>query len=50
MVMREQISRLMDGDLEGAEAEAAFRELKQVDGLESLGVLPRHRRCAAPKR
>ena len=34
MVMREQISRLMDGDLEGAEAEAAFRELKQVDGLE----------------
>lgn len=32
--MREQISRLMDGDLEGAEAEAAFRELKQVDGLE----------------
>jgi len=34
MVMREQISRLMDGDLEGAEAEAAFRELKRVDGLE----------------
>ena len=32
--MREQISRLMDGDLEGAEAEAAFRELKRVDGLE----------------
>ena len=24
----------MDGDLEGAEAEAAFRELKRVDGLE----------------
>ena len=34
MVMREQISRLMDGDLEGAEAEAVLRELKQVDGLE----------------
>ncbi len=34
MVMREQISRLMDGDLEGAEAEAAFRELKRVDALE----------------
>ena len=34
MVMREQISRLMDGDLEGAEADAAFRELKRVDGLE----------------
>ena len=32
--MREQISRLMDGDLDGAEAEAAFRELKRVDGLE----------------
>ena len=32
--MREQISRLMDGDLDGAEAEAAFRELKGVDGLE----------------
>lgn len=34
MVMREQISRLMDGDLEGAEAEAAFRALKLPDGLE----------------
>jgi len=32
--MREQISRLMDGDLEGAEAEAAFRELKQSEGFE----------------
>ena len=32
--MREQISRLMDGDLEGAEAEAAFRELKRGEGLE----------------
>ena len=32
--MREHISRLMDGDLEGAEAEAAFRELNQVDGIE----------------
>ena len=32
--MREQISRLMDGDLDGAEADAAFRELKRVDGLE----------------
>jgi sigma-E factor negative regulatory protein RseA len=34
MVMREQISRLMDGDLEGAEADAVFRELRQADGLE----------------
>jgi sigma-E factor negative regulatory protein RseA len=33
MVMREQISRLMDGDLEGAEADAAFRDLKSGDGL-----------------
>ena len=32
--MREQISRLMDGDLAGAEAEAAFRELKRSEGLE----------------
>ncbi len=32
--MREQISRLMDGDLEGAEADATFRELKRTDGLE----------------
>ena len=32
--MREQISRLMDGDLDGAEAEAAFRELKRSEGLE----------------
>jgi sigma-E factor negative regulatory protein RseA len=34
MVMREQISRLMDGDLDGAEAEAAFRELKRSEALE----------------
>jgi sigma-E factor negative regulatory protein RseA len=34
MVMREQISRLMDGDLDGAEAEAAFREMKRSEGLE----------------
>ncbi|MET0683313.1 MAG: sigma-E factor negative regulatory protein [Casimicrobiaceae bacterium] len=32
--MREQISRLMDGDLEGAEADAAFRDLKNGDGLD----------------
>lgn len=32
--MREQISRLMDGDLDGAEAEAAFRELKRGEGFE----------------
>jgi len=31
--MGEQISRLMDGELEGAEAEAAFRELKQAEGV-----------------
>ena len=33
--MRQQISRLMDGDLEGAEAEAAFGDLKRGDGLEN---------------
>ena len=33
--MRNQISRLMDGDLEGVEADAAFRNLKHDDGLES---------------
>lgn len=32
--MGERISRLMDGELEGAEAEAAYRELKQPDGVE----------------
>jgi len=35
MVMREQISRLMDGDLEDAEADAVFRALKNTEGLES---------------
>ena len=35
MVMREQISRLMDGELEGAEADAAFRALKNPDGIAS---------------
>jgi sigma-E factor negative regulatory protein RseA len=35
MVMGEQISRLMDGELEGAEADAAFRELKGPDGVAS---------------
>ena len=33
--MGEQISRLMDGELEGAEADAAFRELKGPDGVAS---------------
>jgi sigma-E factor negative regulatory protein RseA len=33
--MGEQISRLMDGELEGAEADAAFRELKTPDGVAS---------------
>jgi sigma-E factor negative regulatory protein RseA len=33
MVMREQISRLMDGDLDDVEADAAFRELKHPDGV-----------------
>jgi sigma-E factor negative regulatory protein RseA len=33
--MRDQISRLMDGDLDGSEADAVFRELKQDDGLAS---------------
>jgi sigma-E factor negative regulatory protein RseA len=35
MVMAEQISRLMDGELEGAEADAAYRELKQPEGVET---------------
>ena len=33
--MGEQISRLMDGELEGAEADAAFREVKTPDGVAS---------------
>jgi len=32
--MRDQISRLMDGDLDGAEAEAAFCELKRSERFE----------------
>jgi sigma-E factor negative regulatory protein RseA len=35
MVMDEQISRLMDGELEGAEADAAFRKLTSADGVAS---------------
>src|SRR5512144_1098929 len=35
MVMGEQISRLMDGDLDDAAAEAAFQELKRPDGVEA---------------
>jgi sigma-E factor negative regulatory protein RseA len=35
MVMREQISGLMDGELESSEADAAFRELKNPDGVAS---------------
>jgi len=31
--MGEQISRLMDGELDGAEADAAFRELKKSEGV-----------------
>jgi hypothetical protein len=48
--MREQISRLMDGDLEGAEADAAFRNLKDGDGLDHWVCYPRHRGCPAPMR
>ena len=33
--MREQISRLMDGELEDAEADAVFRGLKNPDGVAS---------------
>jgi len=33
MVMGDQISRLMDGELDGAEADAAFRELKHAEGV-----------------
>jgi sigma-E factor negative regulatory protein RseA len=35
MVMGEQISRLMDGDLDDAAAEAAMRELKSPEGIEA---------------
>ena len=31
--MDERISRLMDGELEGAEADAAFRHLRHADGV-----------------
>ena len=33
MVMDEQISRLMDGELEGPDADAAIRDLKRPDGV-----------------
>ena len=33
--MEEQISRLMDGELEGAEADAAIRQVKGPDGVAS---------------
>jgi sigma-E factor negative regulatory protein RseA len=33
MVMGERISRLMDGEVDGAEADVAYRELKQSDGV-----------------
>jgi len=52
MVMREQISRLMDGDLEGAEADAALRNLKDGDGLDHWVcyhvIGDALRRCSAP--
>jgi sigma-E factor negative regulatory protein RseA len=35
MVMSERISRLMDGELEGAEADAAYGELKQPEAVET---------------
>jgi sigma-E factor negative regulatory protein RseA len=52
MVMGEQISRLMDGELEGAEADAAFRELKGPDGVASWAcyhvIGDTLRRCGEP--
>ncbi len=30
MVMDEEISRLMDGELDGAEADVVYRQLKQL--------------------
>ncbi len=52
MVMGEKISRLMDGELEGAEADAAFRDLKQPDGVASWVCYhvagDALRRCGAP--
>ena len=35
MVMGEQISRLMDGDLDGVAADAAMQELKRPEGVET---------------
>ncbi len=35
MVMDERISRLMDGELAGAEADAAYLDLKQPEGVET---------------
>jgi len=50
--MGEQISRLMDGELEGAEADAAFRELKGPDGVASWVcyhvIADTLRRCGEP--
>jgi sigma-E factor negative regulatory protein RseA len=52
MVMGEQISRLMDGELEGAEADAAFRELKSPEGVASWAcyhlIGDALRRCGEP--
>ena len=38
MVMGQQISRLMDGDLDDAAVEAAFQELKRPDGVGPHGL------------
>jgi sigma-E factor negative regulatory protein RseA len=52
MVMGEQISRLMDGELEGAEADAVFRELKGPEGVASWAcyhlIGDALRRCGEP--
>jgi sigma-E factor negative regulatory protein RseA len=52
MVMGEQISRLMDGELEGAEVDAAFLELKGPDGVASWAcyhvIGDTLRRCGEP--
>jgi sigma-E factor negative regulatory protein RseA len=50
--MREQISRLMDGELDGAEADAVFRALRSTEGVTAWAcyhvIGDTLRRCGGP--
>ena len=47
MVMNEELSRLMDGDLTDARDRARSRRMPAARGADGVGLLPHHRRCAA---